>query len=364
MPMQDHPPMRRRISRFAYCVAHCLRLLAPWALLTLAAPLAAAGESSADDHFESRVRPLLAKHCWKCHGPDKAESDLRLDSAAGIGRGGASGPAVVAGKPDESLLIRAVRQTGELKMPPAPAVKLSAQQIDDLARWIKSGAKWPTTVEPTTTSPKSAGPFSDAQRHWAFRPVRIPVPPRVKNAGWVRAPIDRFILARLEAEGLQPAPPADRRTLLRRATFDLTGLPPTPAAIAAFLEDDSPEAFERVVERLLASPQYGERWGQHWMDVVRYADTAGDNADYPVPEARLYRDYIIDAFNADMPYDQFVREQLAGDILAREVITPDIAAGDAPADDASADDAQRKRYADAVTATGFLALSRRYATAP
>ncbi len=328
--------------------------LAALALIGLAGPLAAAGETSDEDHFESRVRPLLAKHCWKCHGPEKAESDLRLDSAAGIERGGALGPVVAVGKPDASLLIRAVRQSGELKMPPDG--KLSAQQVEDLALWIKSGAKWPKTADTAgardlNVEPKSAaGRFSEVQRrHWAFQPVRSTAPPRVKNAAWVRSPIDRWILARLEAEGLQPAPAADKRTLLRRATFDLIGLPPTPEELAAFLGDDAPDAFSQVMERLLASPQYGERWGRHWMDVVRYADTAGDNADYPVPEARLYRDYLIDAFNADMPYDQFVREQLAGDILARDILT-----GDGP----------RGRYADAVAATGFLALSRRYATAP
>jgi hypothetical protein len=168
--------------------------------------------------------------------------------------------------------------------------------------------------------------------------------PTVKQSSWPRSPIDRFILAKLEERGLQPAPPASRRTLIRRATFDLTGLPPTPAEVRAFLDDPSPDAFGKVVERLLASPRYGERWGRHWMDVVRYADTAGDNADYPVPEAHLYRDYIIDSFNADKPYDQFVRERLAGDILAQE--------------------APPERYAERVVATGFLALSRRYATAP
>ncbi len=161
--------------------------------------------------------------------------------------------------------------------------------------------------------------------------MRVAAAPRVKNAAWIRSPIDRFVLARLEAQGLEPAPPADKRTLLRRASFDLTGLPPTPEEMADFLRDEAPEAFARAVERLLASPRYGERWGRHWMDVVRYADTAGDNADYPVPEARLYRDYIIEAFNADMPYDQFVREQLAGDILARERLAGDISASSARA---------------------------------
>ncbi len=179
---------------------------------------------------------------------------------------------------------------------------------------------------------------------WAFQPIRKPAPPVVKNVRWPRTPIDSFILAPLELHGIPPSPQAGRTKLLRRATFDLTGLPPTPQALEDFLADADPGAFDRVIERLLASPQYGERWGRHWMDVVRYADTAGDNADYPVPEARLYRDYIITAFNTDKPYDQFVREQLAGDILARE--------------------APPGLRSEQIIATGFLALSRRYATAP
>ncbi len=337
-------PLPRRQS----VLVRISRTLGFLALGCLAGPLVVAGDTAEEDHFEARIRPLLAKHCWKCHGPEKAESDLRLDSAAGVLRGGASGPIVVAGKPDESRLIRAVRHSGELKMPPDG--KLTSQQIDDLTRWIRSGAPWPKTANSSGAGPGAAGHFSAAhRRHWAFQSVRRTPTPRVKNAAWPRSPIDRWILARLEAQGLEPSPPADKRTLLRRASFDLTGLPPTPEEMATFLGDDSPNAFAKVVERLLASPRYGERWGRHWMDVVRYADTAGDNADYPVPEARLYRDYIIDAFNADMPYDRFVREQLAGDILAREALTSDAA---------------RERYAQSVAATGFLALSRRYATAP
>jgi hypothetical protein len=179
---------------------------------------------------------------------------------------------------------------------------------------------------------------------WSFQPVRKPTPPVVRDETWVRTPVDRFVLAKLDEHGLRPSPPADKRTLLRRVTFDLVGLPPTPTEIEAFVNDSSPQAFATVVDRLLASPRYGERWGRHWMDVVRYADTAGDNADYPVPEARLYRDYIIDAYNADKPYDEFVREQLAGDLLAA--------------------DGLREKYAERIAATGFLALSRRYATAP
>ena len=183
----------------------------------------------------------------------------------------------------------------------------------------------------------------EAEAHWAFRPVRMPEAPAVRDGGWVRNDVDRFVLARLEARGLKPVGPATKAAWLRRVTFDLIGLPPTPEERVAFESDSSPEAHRQVVERLLASTHYGERWGRHWMDVVRYADTAGDNADYPVPEAYRYRDYIIDAFNAGKPYDRFVREQLAGDILAER--------GDG-------------KYAEGIVATGFLALSRRYGTGP
>ena len=179
---------------------------------------------------------------------------------------------------------------------------------------------------------------------WAFQPPKDPAPPEVKGAGWVRSPIDRFVLAGLEAKALAPAPPADKRTLLRRVTFDLTGLPPTPEEYAAFLADDSAATFATVVDRLLASPRYGERWGRHWLDVVRYADTAGDGADYPVREAYKYRDYVIDAFNSDTPYDAFLREQVAGDLLAAQ---------DPP-----------EAYARRVIATGYLAVGKRFGYRP
>jgi hypothetical protein len=186
---------------------------------------------------------------------------------------------------------------------------------------------------------------TESSSWWAFQPVKKPVPPAVRDSTWARSPVDRFILAKLEERGLPPTPAATAEVLLRRAWFDLVGLPPPPAEQQAFLRDPSPAAFQRVVEQLLASPRYGERWARHWMDVVRYADTAGDNADYPVPEARLYRDYIIDSFNADKSYAQFVREQIAGDLLARETTL-------------------QQQAAEQIVGTGFLALSRRYATAP
>jgi hypothetical protein len=309
-----------------------IRLLFGSLLLVAFAMPARAQREDAETFFETKIRPVLADRCFKCHGGKKVSNGLRVDSRQALLQGGDSGPALVPGDTAKSLLIRALRHADEtLKMPPDR--KLPDPVIADFVSWVERGAAWPT----------AASSAFQSQQHWAFAPVGRVVPP-TEASGAAANPIDRFILGKLHEHGLRPVPPADRRTLLRRVYFDLLGLPPSPEEMADFLADPAPDAWEKVVERLLASPHYGERWGRHWMDVARYADTAGDNADYPVPEARLYRDYIIDAFNADMPYDQFVREQLAGDLLART--------------------GPRERYAAQVIATGFLALSRRYATAP
>lgn len=286
----------------------------------------------ADDEtdFETRVRPVLASACVKCHGPKKASNGLRLDSREAILRGGKRGPAMVSGDAAQSLLIQAIKGThDEIEMPPGEPLEAAA--VDAIATWIQRGAHWPRSAT-----------LIDAARHWAFEPLRPDESPNADTT-W-RHPIDRFLGEAQRQHGLRPLPSTEKRSLIRRLSFDLLGLPPAPQDVASFLGDESPDAYARLVDRYLASPQYGERWGRYWMDVVRYADTAGDNADYPIPEARHYRDYIIDAFNHDMPYDQFVREQLAGDLL------PETSSG--------AD------YADRMVATGFLALSRRYATAP
>ena len=275
-----------------------------------------------------KAKTILDKNCSSCHGASQL-SGLDLRQRAAMLRGGRRGPALVPGRAGESLLYLAVSHRGELKMPPGDT-SLTATDIEALKRWIDEGAPWPDREAPDPT-------------HWAFRSIQAPAPPE-DPTGWSEHPIDRFVIRRLQAHNLRPLGPADKGSLIRRTTFDLIGLPPQPGEVEAFLADDSEEAFSKVVDRLLASPRYGERWGRHWMDVVRYADTAGDNADYPVPETRLYRDYIIDSYNADKPYDRFVREQIAGDILAKQ----------GPAD----------RYAERVIATGFLALSRRYATGP
>ena len=277
---------------------------------------AAERDRAAVDRFENKVRPLLAARCWQCHGPEKRKGGLRLDSADAVRAGGDSGPVVLAGKPGESRLIEAIGYASELKMPPKG--KLSPAEIAELTEWVRAGAVWPAVATPRpapTPRPAAGGPiFTDEQKSfWAFQPPRDPVPPGVKASGWPTSPLDCFVLSELEKKQLRPAPTTDKRTLIRRATFDLTGLPPTPAEIEAFLADPSPDAFAKVVDRLLASPHYGERWGRHWLDLARYADSNGMDENVAYANAFRYRDYVIRAFNADKPYDQFVMEQLAGD---------------------------------------------------
>jgi hypothetical protein len=293
-------------------------MLAPvLALLGLAVPRVVAGPApDGNDFFESRVRPLLVENCHRCHSTaTKQRGNLLLDSRAGLLKGGDNGPAVVPGHPERSLLIKAVGYAdADLRMPPKG--RLGAEQVADLTAWVRMGAPWPESaaLRPGGLA-KTVFDLQERRRHWAFQPLHAGPPPSVRHATWVRTPVDAFILAKLEAAGLAPAPPADRRTLLRRVTYDLIGLPPTLAEIDAFLADDSPDAYPRLVDRLLASPHYGERWGRHWLDLARYAETCGHEYDLDMPEAYAYRDYVIRALNADLPYDQFVVEQVAGDLL-------------------------------------------------
>jgi hypothetical protein len=292
--------------------------------------LAIVASSPADEaFFESKVRPVLAGSCVRCHGPRKASGGLRLDSREHLARGGTSGPALDPDAPGESLLLEAVGRSGDAT-PMPPDKPLAPEAVADLRRWINAGAPWPETAAPI-----SGG------RHWAFEPIRDVAPSTVPGAAH---PIDAFLAADQRRKGLVPVAPADKRTLIRRATFDLTGLPPTPEEVEAFLADPSPRAFDAVADRLLASPEYGVKWGRMWLDVARYADTAGETADFPVPDAWRYRNYVIDAFNADKPFDQFLREQIAGDIFARD-LPPD---------------APPTRFVELVTATGYLAISRRF----
>ncbi|MEO8126904.1 MAG: DUF1549 domain-containing protein, partial [Bryobacteraceae bacterium] len=265
------------------------------------------------DFFETRIRPVLAKNCFTCHTAS-AMGGLQLDSRANLMKGGQDGVVVIPGDPDKSLLIQAVRQTHEwLKMPPKG--KLSEREIDDFSSWVKSGAVWPEGAAPSVVPAGPAYVITQQQRDfWAFKPVHKPAIPAVRNQSWPRNSIDKFILAQLEEKGLQPVKPAEKRVLLRRATFDLTGLPPTPTEIDQFLSDTSPGAFAKVVDRLLASPHYGERWGRYWLDLARYADgQLGASKDTPYPNGYRYRDWVVSAFNSDMPYDLFVKAQIAGD---------------------------------------------------
>lgn len=308
-----------------------------WTLLAACGELRGQSvDSSGFDFFEKQVRPLLAERCQDCHNRDAAESELQLDSREGMLRGGLRGPAIVSGQPDQSLLVRAIRHGELLKMPPKE--KLSTAEIAAIVAWIRMGAPWPN-AQPTA---RPAGSQDDPQftadqrSFWAFQKPTPPALPDVRNRRWVRSPIDAFILHQLDSNGLSPAPPADKRTLIRRATFDLTGIPPTPKEVAAFLADQSPHSFTRVVDRLLQSPRYGERWGRHWLDVARYADSNGLDENLAYANAFRYRDYVVDAWNRDKPYDLFVREQLAGDLLPA---TPD-----------------DKVVLERLTATGFLSL--------
>lgn len=274
-------------------------------------------QGNAGEFFELRVRPLLAEKCYTCHTTSQL-GGLRLDSKEALLKGGSSGPAVVPGQPEQSLLIQAVSHTHErLKMPPQG--KLTAEEIAHLTAWVKAGAYWPEEQPGRKSETVRGGSYviTPQQRaYWAFQPVRKPALPAVKDTSWVRSPIDRFILAALESRGLKPVQPADKRTWIRRASFDLIGLPPKPEEVEAFLKDTSARAQARVIERLLASPHYGERWGRYWLDIARYADDTGNTLkEDRIPNAFRYRDWVIQAFNEDMPYDLFVKAQIAGDQL-------------------------------------------------
>ncbi|MEX2112360.1 MAG: PSD1 and planctomycete cytochrome C domain-containing protein [Pirellulales bacterium] len=301
-------------------VLFAVPLLSITASFTLAAEQIAEPSAADAEFFESEIRPLLIARCHKCHGDMlEPKGGLTLTSRDAILKGGESGPAVVPGKPAESLLIEAVHYAG-LEMPPE-GDRLKAVQVAALERWIERGLPWPKTDAKSLAKShfmaEEAQIAAARQSHWAFKPVSNPPLPVVRDADWSQTTIDRFILAALEGQGLAPSPPADKRTLLRRLSFDLVGLPPTPEELAAFVADDSPDAVERAVDRLLASPHHGERWGRHWLDVARYADTKGYVLfkDSNIPWAYTYRDYVVRALNDDLPYDRFIIEQLAADKL-------------------------------------------------
>ncbi len=288
-----------------------------WAAAQEPAPGGAA-ERERVEFFERRVRPLLVEKCQPCHGPQKQESGLRLDSRAALLAGGDGGPVVAPGDPQRSRLLQVVRREDDLQMPPDDP--LEPAHIAALTRWIEAGAAWPADEDHS-----GAGPDEDqrlrSSQHWAFQPLVKPPLPEVPRADGAQNPVDLFVLARQRAAGVAAAPRADAHTLIRRASFDLLGLPPTPEQVDAFVHDAQRHpaaAFDRLVDRLLASPRYGERWGRHWLDVARYADNKGYVffEDKKYPWAYTYRDYVIAALNADLPYDRFVLEQLAADQLA------------------------------------------------
>jgi hypothetical protein len=284
----------------------------------------ATGRNSSDpgaiEFFEKRGRPVLVRHCYACHSTEaqkkrKLRGGLRLDSQDGVRKGGDSGPAVVPGKADDSLLIRSVRYDGDPKMPPAG--KLPDAVIADLERWVRMGAPDPRSGPAGAGGPRLGTSIEEGRNFWAYRPPHRPAVPAVEDSAWPANDIDRFILARLEREGLRPAGEADRAVLARRLYFDLLGLPPTPEEVDAFAADPDPAACAKLVDRLLASPHFGERWGRHWLDLARYGESLTLRG-FVLKEAWRYRDYVIDAFNEDVPFDRFVREQIAGDLLPAE----------------------------------------------
>ena len=305
-------PLRLLLAIWAACAAHAL-------------PAADEDARRVEDlsFFETKIRPVLENSCKSCHGPKIAESDLRLDSAAALKSGGsAHGPAVVPGKPDESPLYKAITyKIDDLKMPPKPG-PLGPEVVADFRRWIERGAAWPAESKSADTAKKFDLADRKTRLPWIWQTPTQPTVPATTQADWVKNPVDSFILQQLEKAKLKPAADADEITWLRRATVVLTGLPPTTAEVRAFVADQTPQKREKAVDRLLASPAYGERWARHWMDLVRYAESRGHEGDYTIANAWRYRDYLIQAFNADLSYDQFVREHLAGDLLDQPRLDP------------------------------------------
>ena len=289
----------------------------PTVILACLLPPFVWSDDEGEEFFEAKIRPILVAHCLECHGDDKAESDLRLTSRESILAGGKSGPAAVERDPANSLLVKAIGYENELQMPPDD--QLEEDQIALLSKWVEMGLPWPKDAAPIIRATTEMVVRESDREHWSFKPIESPPVPAVTYSGWPNESIDSFVLAKLEAANLRPAPPADRATLIRRAYYDLIGLPPTHEEVQAFIADAAPNAYEKIVDRLLASPRYGERWGRHWLDVARYADTKDGVLMYGDarlrPYAYTFRDYVVRAFNEDLPYDQFVEQQLAADLI-------------------------------------------------
>lgn len=310
-------PFRKMFAAVTTCRARRAVVVNFFALLLIKAAPLRASESSPEDlaFFESKIRPVLVEHCYSCHSADAKElqASLLVDSREGLLAGGDSGAALVPGKPGESLLIEALKYE-TYEMPPAG--KLPDAVIADFERWVERGAADPRTGGPAPV--KQGIDLEAGRKFWSFQPVQPHAPPAVKDAAWPACDVDRFLLAKLEEKNLAPAPDASRAAWLRRVTFDLTGLPPTAAELAAFAADATPDAYARVVDHLLASPHFGERWGRHWLDAARFAESSGGGRSIVFKDAWRYRDYVINAINRDKPLDEFIVEQLAGDLLPHE----------------------------------------------
>jgi cytochrome c553 len=294
------------------------------------------------EFFEQNIRPVLAEHCYECHSEEKGKNkgELTLDTRDGIRAGGDRGPAVVPGKPDESILINAIRQYGQLRMPPdSRGGILPDEVIANFEKWVKDGAADPRDsakiVSAQPAKPEKIYDWNKEREYWAFQKPKAVAPPKVADAKWPKTEVDRFVLAKLEEKNLKPVADADKRTLIRRVYYDIIGLPPTPEQVEAFAKDSSPKALENVVDQLLSSPRFGEQWGRYWLDVARYGESTGLDRNLNYPYAWRYRDYVIDSFNSDKPYNRFVAEQLAGDQLPS---------------------ANQKVRDENLTATGFLAI--------
>ncbi len=329
-----------------------LKYLRSWLTVSvLAVATAASGQGAAKtksitpaqrEFFESKIRPVLIEHCYDCHSDEKGKNkgELTLDTRDGIRAGGDRGPAVVPGKPDESVLINAIRQVGQLRMPPdSRGGPLSESVVADFEKWVAEGAPDPRDAAKVgvveAAKPEKPVEWDKERQFWAFQKPKAVTPPQVLNTGWAKSPVDQFVLAGLETKGLHPVADADKRTLLRRTYYDLIGLPPSPAEIESFVQDLAPDALEKIVDRLLASPRFGEQWGRYWLDVARYGESTGLDRNLNFPYAWRYRDYVIDAFNHDKPYDRFILEQIAGDQLPFT---------------------SEKEHDANLTATGFLAI--------
>ncbi|MDB6072009.1 MAG: hypothetical protein JWL81_3180 [Verrucomicrobiales bacterium] len=322
-----------------------LRVRARWLpLVLLSFPLHAAALPAQEaaavgapvEFFEKKVRPLLAEKCYSCHSADtKPSGGLRVDDRRGLLEGGKTGPALVVGNPDNSLLVQRLRHADESKRMPKESDALTDSEVEVLTTWIRDGAAWPAERIPSGIGRVRPEIEALKMSHWAWQPLKNPTAPEVRDAAWAKSDVDRFVLSGLEKEGLSPVADADRTTLIRRLTFDLTGLPPSPVEIDQFLNDTRPGAIDTAVDRLLDSPAFGEQWARHWLDLARYGESSGPSRNIPYPHAWKYRDYVIDAVQRDVPYNRFIGEQIAGDLLS------------------AGDPASRDRL---LTATGFLAL--------